>query len=205
MNKHVAATASALALALSAAAGAADAALLVDFGPGTGRALTFADGTFSHDLSGVRPDGFYARNQYGAINGWGQNGEHIDFNSGVTLQQLTLGYCPTCFNSHPATFTVNLYGAGLALLGSQSISGSSTEETLVFNTPNVTRVEFTFEDTDGTNPYGDGREVAWFLVRDISYALGGGGGVPEPAVWALMIGGFGMAGAMIRRRRAIAA
>jgi hypothetical protein len=28
--------------------------------------------------------------------------------------------------------------------------------------------------------------------------------VPEPATWALMIGGFGMAGAMIRRRRALA-
>jgi hypothetical protein len=28
------------------------------------------------------------------------------------------------------------------------------------------------------------------------------GGVPEPATWALMIGGFGMAGAVLRRRRA---
>ena len=27
--------------------------------------------------------------------------------------------------------------------------------------------------------------------------------VPEPAAWALMIGGFGMAGAMFRRRRAL--
>lgn len=30
-------------------------------------------------------------------------------------------------------------------------------------------------------------------------------GVPEPAAWALMIGGFGMAGTMLRRRRAIQA
>lgn len=29
--------------------------------------------------------------------------------------------------------------------------------------------------------------------------------VPEPATWTLMIGGFGMAGAMIRRRRALVA
>jgi hypothetical protein len=31
------------------------------------------------------------------------------------------------------------------------------------------------------------------------------GAVPEPASWALMIGGFGMAGAMMRRRRMVAA
>jgi hypothetical protein len=30
-------------------------------------------------------------------------------------------------------------------------------------------------------------------------------GVPEPASWALLIGGFGLSGAMLRRRRALAA
>jgi hypothetical protein len=29
----------------------------------------------------------------------------------------------------------------------------------------------------------------------------GAAAVPEPASWALMIGGFGMAGGMLRRRR----
>lgn len=36
-------------------------------------------------------------------------------------------------------------------------------------------------------------------------ATDGGGGVPEPASWALMIAGFGMAGAALRRRRAVIA
>ena len=35
--------------------------------------------------------------------------------------------------------------------------------------------------------------------------LGAAAAVPEPATWAMMIGGFGMAGAMLRRRRTVAA
>jgi hypothetical protein len=35
-------------------------------------------------------------------------------------------------------------------------------------------------------------------------AFGGSGGVPEPAAWALMIMGFGLAGAGLRRRTALA-
>jgi hypothetical protein len=31
------------------------------------------------------------------------------------------------------------------------------------------------------------------------------GGVPEPATWALMIGGFGLAGAALRRKALVAA
>jgi hypothetical protein len=37
-----------------------------------------------------------------------------------------------------------------------------------------------------------------------SIPIGGGGGVPEPAAWAMLITGFGLAGAMARRRRAAA-
>ena len=40
-------------------------------------------------------------------------------------------------------------------------------------------------------------------VRFDTHAVGGG--VPEPATWALMLGGFGLAGAALRRRRATAA
>jgi len=51
---------------------------------------------------------------------------------------------------------------------------------------------------------GDVRQVRIGGVTEIG---GGGGGaaVPEPATWAMMIVGFGAAGAMMRRRRAVLA
>ena len=38
-----------------------------------------------------------------------------------------------------------------------------------------------------------------------SVVLTNGGAVPEPATWAMMIAGFGLAGSALRRRRAVAA
>ncbi|TAJ69194.1 MAG: PEP-CTERM sorting domain-containing protein [Phenylobacterium sp.] len=45
------------------------------------------------------------------------------------------------------------------------------------------------------------------LANERAYVAPGGGdpGVPEPGTWALMLLGFGTAGAMLRRRRAVAA
>jgi hypothetical protein len=185
------------ALALTCAASAANAALVLFSG---GPATTFADGSFSSNLSGSFPDGFYANGPHAAFNGFGQNGERILFNAPVTLNSLWLGKCNYCVDTGPASFTVSLYDASSVLLDAQSITASSTEALLSFDTPGVTKVEFTFE--GGQDFYGDGRIVAWYQARDISYTLGG---VPEPAVWALMVGGFGLAGGALRRHRRAAA
>ena len=40
-----------------------------------------------------------------------------------------------------------------------------------------------------------------FALDDISLSTAPPGGVPEPATWAMMIAGFGLAGATLRRRR----
>ena len=42
-------------------------------------------------------------------------------------------------------------------------------------------------------------------IRDITGGSVTSGAVPEPATWALMIGGFGLAGAALRRRRTLVA
>jgi hypothetical protein len=48
----------------------------------------------------------------------------------------------------------------------------------------------------------DGRSA---LLDNVNLDVTGGGGVPEPASWALMILGFGAAGAALRRRRTVLA
>lgn len=42
-----------------------------------------------------------------------------------------------------------------------------------------------------------------FDVIGVDLATGPGGAVPEPASWAMMIGGFGLAGGALRRRREV--
>ena len=53
---------------------------------------------------------------------------------------------------------------------------------------------------DGTHPTAD---IHKLLAADIARAIGAA--VPEPAVWLQLIAGFGIMGAVVRRRRAVAA
>jgi len=76
--------------------------------------------------------------------------------------------------------------------GSPDIDASYLHDTLSFvGTGGVETLSFLVHDgpTDSTDT----------IVDNVS------AGIPEPASWALMIAGFGLAGAALRRRRAIAA
>ena len=65
---------------------------------------------------------------------------------------------------------------------------------------------FFYRNTGNTDPVTAG---AWTATGDrlhYSFTFGAGnGGVPEPATWAMMIAGFGLAGAAMRRRERSAA
>lgn len=70
-----------------------------------------------------------------------------------------------------------------------------------------------FSDFNGINPNGDWRLLAFDQAAgDVGTVAGGwslsftttsdtGGAVPEPASWAMLIGGFALAGCALRRRR----
>ena len=59
-----------------------------------------------------------------------------------------------------------------------------------------------FNNAAGGNPTGNGASRYGTFIGIIGIdAIGGGGGVPEPATWAMMIMGFGFVGNAARRRR----
>ncbi|MEP6786540.1 MAG: PEPxxWA-CTERM sorting domain-containing protein [Sphingomonadales bacterium] len=87
---------------------------------------------------------------------------------------------------------VSVYN-GATLLGTTNIFGDN-----VFLTPYnvnlasygaITRIEITT-----TDPAGLGYD-------DFTFDVSNNGGVPEPATWAMMLAGFGVVGAAMRRRR----
>lgn len=104
--------------------------------------------------------------------------------TGVTITSLTtLSYLPLfnpAFYGNPAT-----YGGLPAPV--TSFTGSSIS--ISFSTYGEMPPQFTFNDAPG----------------QAVFAYNATQSVPEPAMWTLMIGGFGLVGAALRRRRPVAA
>jgi hypothetical protein len=164
-----------------------------------GPSTSWADGTFSTNLSGDYADGFYPVSGSSAYNGYGQNGEYILFNNLVTLNSLSLigGRSGGCCTLNPDSVIVSLYD-GASFLGSQTDASLGDWETLIFNVADVNKIEFDFTGGD-VNYYEDGRTVAWYVVDNVTY--NGLGQVPEPGTGAEI--GTVLAGviALILRRR----
>jgi hypothetical protein len=95
--------------------------------------------------------------------------------------------------------TVNAYSG---LNGTGTLLGTVSR---AFGGPNYQADTFSLTGLSGAQSFGfnaDTRGNTWF--DNFSATVAVGGAVPEPASWALMIGGFGLAGAASRRRRVCA-
>ena len=84
-------------------------------------------------------------------------------------------------------------GSGFSGLSSATLLGSSTFGGGQFTQGDITLVGDQLQLNWAGAPYLDGQRI------DISFAAGG---VPEPVTWAMLIAGFGLVGATLRRRRA---
>jgi hypothetical protein len=90
-------------------------------------------------------------------------------------------------------------GARNVVLTGGFLTGANTFRLLVNDT------NFGVLGTLVNGPGGPSSTTSYSLAAQLTYDEAPVGGVPEPATWALMIMGFGTAGAMLRRRRTLAA
>jgi hypothetical protein len=164
------------------------------------------DGTGSNNLFAPDPS-------HPPLNSFTINMNASSATSVYTLANNTFG------TAGQTEFSVTFQGAG-GTITDLYVGAQNTKDYLTSNcattgcdsTPGATPWYF-----DGTIVY---NEVQWILPQNFGLtsitfnqidgqagAIVMGvtlGGVPEPQTWALMIGGFGLAGAALRRRRAVA-
>jgi hypothetical protein len=121
-------------------------------------------------------------------------------------------------NTVIATMTTNNAGGNEDLNGHPVIAHYQQVDSNQYFSDTLIAYSVTFNHTGGTLDFGirasgggwqGGGDESWGIdsasfTYDVS-ATPPGGGVPEPATWAMMILGFGAAGAMFRRHKALLA
>ena len=111
----------------------------------------------------------------------------------VTLLGFDIGSFPNVDRLSQVTI-LGGNGSSIYASGEITIPGSSPSSFGPYGTrTDGFRIQF------GPESYNVGIDNIAFTVSQVQ------GGVPEPSTWAFMIGGFGAAGAMLRRRRVRAA
>ena len=112
--------------------------------------------------------------------------------SGLSFKYIGADNIGSTFNVD--VFTNNLFNSTVVVVNAATLFNPTLVDLSAYS--NVTRISI----NTLSDPAGLGFDDFTFSARDAN------GGVPEPAAWALMIAGFGMAGTALRRRaRTVAA
>lgn len=145
----------------------------ISYGVGSVVTLTYDIAGNNHDCSSCATDDRYEAG-------------FLFSNIGETIDDVTVDG----FNQGPLVVSTgtDLFGTGFPL----PFNAPWTTHTISFTATDAGtfKVDFNSGSADGIGPLLDNVSV------DVT-----GGGVPEPASWALMITGFGLAGAALRRHR----
>jgi hypothetical protein len=143
---------------------------------------------------------------------WGRNDVRNAGQGGATLTNLDGRARFGVLRVGGGSFTLNSIAVASFYNGSQSETGFGNSFTVRFNSDLTTDQVFTIDALPGFQTFTFNRTgVSTFqifntyaqldnFVIDQAPAVGG---IPEPAIWALLIAGFGLTGASMRRRRTI--
>jgi hypothetical protein len=194
----------ALALAATVTLGAsqASAAVVMDaINPGGTSSSTWAADevgwfytpTFSYSLSGIGT-------KFGSSDGRTVTAEIF---SGVpgSLTLLASGNLTPIANAFSDAFfsAINLTAGTTYFVAFEHVSGLATNVTDTAGATNLAGgLRYSFS---SNNSFDSGPETQFTAQPMIEFIGGRGGAVPEPATWAMMVLGFGTAGAALRRRR----
>ena len=121
--------------------------------------------------------------------------------SGLTLatNYFFSVWVASSYPTSPAMLDFSINGSSIGSLTASSTTGLWTQFYSTWNSGASTTASIALVNQNTASGGND------FTLDDIAFGTTRPGGVPEPASWALMIMGVGLAGAVIRRRRASAA
>ena len=168
----------------------------------TGAGATNSNGAALSGGVGDLTDGFIAPATWSAVENLAGTGPYVGWLSGLTPNPLiTFNFAGSPTINAISIHMDNVGFGGVSAPGSILINGINTAFTAPAPGTNGI-VNFT-----GLNLTGNSHTIqlnhanSWIFVSEVTFTSN----VPEPASWAMMIAGFGLVGASLRRRQALAA
>ena len=137
---------------------------------------------------------------YANINATGSTISFVDPTSGVATTSNGFGFTVPGLNlggGYYAGATLTFLGLGGNVLGTQSFAPVGPSES---RTPFAYANDFVGIASVAFTRIENPRGLALAPIDDVTFTLNAAA-VPEPAAWAMMIGGFGLVGGALRRRR----
>jgi hypothetical protein len=117
----------------------------------------------------------------------------LTFTAGSAYTDLSFSFTNFTFDKdNLGTFAINIDGGATEFTGVQLSQPNLNNFSLLSSGAAFHTVQFTFA-------------PAVLDAKQLRLQVGGAGGIPEPATWAMMILGFGGVGTLMRRRRAAGA